>query len=254
MKKIIFTLALITIGFINSSAQDIITTKDGTDIQAKILEVTPTEVKYKKYNNLDGPIFTIIKTDILIVRYENGENEVFNNVTSSKKVTATSNYSSNTTEPVMEGMKYKELKSNYNPRLYVAQPSDPYSRGWAGVASFFIPGLGEGVAGEWGRGAIICLANIGLYILQRSGIQYDSSYGYYYDSTYYIAAAGRLGLNIWSICDAVRICKVKNMYDQYLRAQRASLDMKVEPFFSYVPIGSTANFQPTAGLTMKVSF
>lgn len=33
-------------------AQDIITTKDGKDIQSKILEVNANEVKYKKYNNL----------------------------------------------------------------------------------------------------------------------------------------------------------------------------------------------------------
>lgn len=58
-------------------AQDIITTKDGKDIQSKILEVNPNEVKYKKYNNLDGPTFTLSKSEILIVRYENGENEVF---------------------------------------------------------------------------------------------------------------------------------------------------------------------------------
>lgn len=58
-------------------AQDRITTKDGIDIQAKILEITDSEVKYKKFSNLEGPTYTINKENILIVRYANGENEIF---------------------------------------------------------------------------------------------------------------------------------------------------------------------------------
>lgn len=58
-------------------AQDRITTKDGTDIQAKILEVGSSEIKYKKFSNQDGPTYIISKEDILIITYANGENEVF---------------------------------------------------------------------------------------------------------------------------------------------------------------------------------
>lgn len=58
-------------------AQDRITTKDGIDIQAKILEITDSYVKYKKFSNLEGPTYTINKENILIVRYANGENEIF---------------------------------------------------------------------------------------------------------------------------------------------------------------------------------
>lgn len=89
-------------------AQDIITTKDGKDIQSKILEVNANEVKYKKYNNLDGPTFTLSKSEILIVRYENGENEVFqeHNNSVDKKY--------NTTAEVVVGMRYREYKNLYN--------------------------------------------------------------------------------------------------------------------------------------------
>lgn len=62
-------------------AQDIITTKDGKDIQSKILEVNANEVKYKKYNNLDGPTFTLSKSEILIVRYEMAKTRCFKNIT-----------------------------------------------------------------------------------------------------------------------------------------------------------------------------
>jgi hypothetical protein len=43
------------------------------------LEVTSSEVKYKKTENLDGPIFTILKSEVLIIRYKNGTKDVFSN-------------------------------------------------------------------------------------------------------------------------------------------------------------------------------
>lgn len=65
-------------------AQDIITKKDGTDIKAKISEVGTTEVKYKNISNLDGPVYTIAKSDILMITYENGERDIFNTQSQSK--------------------------------------------------------------------------------------------------------------------------------------------------------------------------
>lgn len=80
--KSLLTVVLLVAGFLAagfpSFAQDIITKKDGTDIKAKVLEVNENEVKYRRYDYLDGPIFTMLKSDILIVRYENGTNDVFN--------------------------------------------------------------------------------------------------------------------------------------------------------------------------------
>ncbi len=61
-----------------SFSQDVITKKDGTDIKSKILEVTTSEVKYKKFDNQTGPTFTIVKSDLMMVRYENGTNDIFN--------------------------------------------------------------------------------------------------------------------------------------------------------------------------------
>ena len=80
--KSLLTFVLLVAGFLAagfpSFAQDVITKKDGTDIQAKVLEVNENEVKYRRYDYLDGPIFTMLKSDILIIRYENGTNDVFN--------------------------------------------------------------------------------------------------------------------------------------------------------------------------------
>jgi hypothetical protein len=45
--------------FMAGSAKDVIVLNSSDSIKAKILEVTPTEVKYKKLNYLDGPTFVI---------------------------------------------------------------------------------------------------------------------------------------------------------------------------------------------------
>lgn len=59
-------------------AQDIITTKKGEDIISTVLEVNPTEIKYRKQDNLSGPMFTILKSEILMIRYANGSKDIFN--------------------------------------------------------------------------------------------------------------------------------------------------------------------------------
>ncbi len=68
---LIAALSLVIISM-SATAQDTITKNDGSYIQAKVLEVTPTEVKYKKFNNQDGPLFILNKADISEIRYENG--------------------------------------------------------------------------------------------------------------------------------------------------------------------------------------
>lgn len=77
MKKIILTTlsVIFTLGLCFS--QDVITKKSGEEIKAKVLEVGQIEIKYKTFNNLDEPIFTISKSDILMIRYENGTKDIF---------------------------------------------------------------------------------------------------------------------------------------------------------------------------------
>ncbi len=77
---------IITILFISQQvlAQDIIVLRDGDIIQSKVQEITPTEVKYKKYSNLEGPLYTIEKSTVLSINYENGDKDKFE----SKEITA----------------------------------------------------------------------------------------------------------------------------------------------------------------------
>ena len=60
-----------------ASAQDVIVKKDGSTIVSKVIEITATEVKYKRFSNQDGPTYTIAKTEIQAINYENGEKDTF---------------------------------------------------------------------------------------------------------------------------------------------------------------------------------
>lgn len=64
---------------LSASAQDVIVKKDGSTILSKVIEIGTTEVKYKKWNNPNGPNYTIPLSDIQNINFENGEMETFGN-------------------------------------------------------------------------------------------------------------------------------------------------------------------------------
>jgi hypothetical protein len=59
-------------------AQDVIVLRSGDEIKSKVVEITPTEIKYKKFDNLEGPTIVILKSDVFMIKYENGTKEVIN--------------------------------------------------------------------------------------------------------------------------------------------------------------------------------
>lgn len=83
MKKLRLSIAL-TLLTTFCFSQDIITLKTGEDISSKIVEVGLTDIKYKKFDNVDGPSFTILKTEVLMIRYKNGTKDVYNTDTKTK--------------------------------------------------------------------------------------------------------------------------------------------------------------------------
>ena len=77
--KVLIALCVWLIGTsIRVSAQDKLLLQTGVDIKCKVLELTPTEVKYKNWDNLNGPTITIIRSTAFMVSYENGKTEVLN--------------------------------------------------------------------------------------------------------------------------------------------------------------------------------
>lgn len=161
-------------------------------------------------------------------------------------------YASNPTL-VQEGMNYRQLKGIYNYRNYYSFTGEKsYQLGWMGVASAFIPGLGQVIEGEVARGLIQFVSAEGLFILgcvlpqsEYDDIDFGSVLG---ALTCYL---GAVAVDVWSIVDAVRIAKVKNMYYNDLR--QLAFDVKLTPCINYAYVG-TSKPQAVAGLSMKVSF
>jgi hypothetical protein len=58
-------------------AQDIIVTKKSERIDAKVLEININDIKYKDWDNLEGPTYTMLKSDIASIVYRNGKVETF---------------------------------------------------------------------------------------------------------------------------------------------------------------------------------
>lgn len=77
MKQLIF-IVLALIASASLVAQDIIVTKNAKKIDAKILEVSTSEIRYKELDNLDGPIFILRADEINSIIYANGKVVLYN--------------------------------------------------------------------------------------------------------------------------------------------------------------------------------
>ena len=64
---------------INVYCQDIITTNNGNEIKAKVIEISPTTVKYKITDSTDLQVFFIEKSMVFMIKYQNGSKDIFRN-------------------------------------------------------------------------------------------------------------------------------------------------------------------------------
>lgn len=76
MKKTLVSLLLVTSALL-TYAQDVITTRTGEEIQSKVLKVNDAVVEYKEWSNQDGPTLTMNVSDIFMIKYQNGESDMF---------------------------------------------------------------------------------------------------------------------------------------------------------------------------------
>jgi len=72
------------IGF-SISAQELIVLRNGNMIEARVLEISPTEIRYKHFDHLDGPTIVILAADVLSIRYENGRIETINAISATEQ-------------------------------------------------------------------------------------------------------------------------------------------------------------------------
>ncbi len=246
-----------------AGAQDLITKVDGEEILSKVMEVSDREIKYKRWDNLEGPIYTMSKSKIRTVVYENGYEEVM------RQAPVSDVFESGAVRP---GMKYREYRKLYNPQDYAAMPGDRYNPLLGGVCSWLIPGLGQMVNGEVGRGFGYLGASFGCYIAAYSGtllvltsIDDDAAYSppaQHYNRSQQVAgtvlmmagAFAWIAVNICSIVDGVRVAKIKNMYERDVR-DMASVSLRLEPYLATTyGMAPNSNIPVAAGASLKIRF
>jgi hypothetical protein len=77
MQVLLFSAVLIILTGSIVTGQDVIVKKNGDEIKAKVEEVLATEIKYRKFENLTGPLYSMAKSEIFMIKYENGSKDVF---------------------------------------------------------------------------------------------------------------------------------------------------------------------------------
>jgi hypothetical protein len=121
--RIIYSLILVGFIFTNSKliAQDKITLLNGTEIISKLNEISDTEVKYKLFDNQNGPDRVLLKKDIFSIKYENGKIEVYNSgnlISENPNVNPGINLNDNSKfDPDKSDFAKKKLKKFEGPRI-----------------------------------------------------------------------------------------------------------------------------------------
>lgn len=105
MKKTLFVIIISILSGFAVKAQDTIVQTDGQKVIAKVLEITPDLIKYKKFDNPDGPIFSIQKSKVYMIVYQNGTQDII-----TKKVVPTNNDQSD------GNVEYKPIDKNDKPK------------------------------------------------------------------------------------------------------------------------------------------
>jgi hypothetical protein len=80
MKKIVSILVLLLFTGIVSlvKAQDVIHKTDKSEIRSTVTEVGMNEVKYKLFNDQSGRLYSLAKSEIVMIVYSNGSMDLFN--------------------------------------------------------------------------------------------------------------------------------------------------------------------------------
>lgn len=111
-------LAIFLFGLTGTAiSQDVILKKDYTTVLSKVLEINNTEIKYKKWSNQDGPTYSISRSEVVSINYQNGDVEKF-----SDHAVTTPTPQQNVTYPVVQ-------TPIVQPKPKPEQSESPYSRG-----------------------------------------------------------------------------------------------------------------------------
>ena len=259
LRKVVTVVIFLT-GSLTVFGQDIIIMKNGNDIQAVVQEVGIDEVKYKRFDNPNGPNYTLKKSDVFMIRYENGTKDVFNVVNttpveSQREMQTTNNQQVNSyneqgdfQEPVYQ---YPALKYTFGKEIspYGSEKS-PFL---AGFLSLLVPGVGQFYNGDIGGGFLFLGANIICNSIWMSSISTDyyGSSSIENENAFVLGFLGAIAVNIVSVVNAAKVAKKVNIVRGYRLGENTFL--KVQP--AIIPKSHfTANKEYAYGLNFCLNF
>ena len=160
---------------------------------------------------------------------------------------------------------YSINKDKFDSHQYIPEYGDPYNPAISGICSLLVPGLGQMMCGETGRGLTFMGGYAGCTVLFVAGAaQFTSNNFRYYRNSGYSGYSGNSGvgvmlmgiggmaaIEIWSIFDAVKVAKVNNMYIRNFR-KTSSLKLEMSPYVDHISI--TNQISNPIGMTMRVKF
>lgn len=109
---------------------DVIITTKSEKLDVKIMEVSSTEIRYKKMNNLQGPTFVISTNDVNTILYENGEVQVIEHKAA---------------QPTQQSQSYQQPAYGQQQPAYAQQPQGaPYRRDYGQKPAYGQQYMGNG--------------------------------------------------------------------------------------------------------------
>ena len=133
----------------------------------------------------------------------------------------------------------------------------------SGICSLFVPGLGQMLNDEPGRGLGFLAGSAGFGLVTLVGYaslisSVMDGYGYHENGQaiggaglFLLGLSGMTAVSIWSIVDAVHVAKVNNMYIRDLR-KTSSLQLEISPYVTQFSVDN--KITTPVGLTMRVKF
>ena len=97
--------------YTNIFAQDVLYTITGNKIKVKVIEINANEIKYKDFNNIEGPTYLIYNTDVVLIQFANGTSQIINANAPVLKPAKT------------ETVSVKKVQQKQNPNLYYMNPN-----------------------------------------------------------------------------------------------------------------------------------
>ncbi len=133
MKKIVYTLALFFLSTVFVLAEDILYFNNGTQQRGTVVEINTNEIKYKKAENPNGPLYIIARSEVQMIEYSNGARDIITaNTNSDQDNQVNNNNASGNRNPDTYINNYYS-RPNPRPQVYiqVAPPAPVWGWGFA---------------------------------------------------------------------------------------------------------------------------